>query len=191
MADGNSLRSWRWNVQRWWLTGGAQMVAVGAAAPLFVIAVWLAHAAWQTRAARDALESQLTTLRSASPIALPTEPQRQADFTTRLPSVVDTAQALEVVQDAAARAGVVVVSAQVQDSAPTPERLGRVELTILARGNYANVKQWLSEIATRLPMSTVPRLQLQRSEASPEVEARVGVTLWSQAALPSLQPERR
>jgi Type II secretion system (T2SS), protein M subtype b len=95
-----------------------------------------------------------------------------------------------VVQGAAERAAVAVESVQVQELAATPERLGRLELSINARGSYANLKRWLAEMTERLPASTVLRLQMQRPDGAADVEARFTLVVWSQPLNASLVERR-
>jgi Type II secretion system (T2SS), protein M subtype b len=112
-----------------------------------------------------------------------------ADFTANLPATVAPAIALDVVQGAATRAAVAVETVLVQEYAPSPERLGRTELAVTARGSYANLKRWLAELTERLPATTVSRLQLQRgADAAADIEARLTLVAWSQ---PVVVAERR
>lgn len=172
-----------WVIRRWWHASGAvQMAIAGSAAALTTVA-FAFHASIQTRNATLLLEQQLHAMGSMSAAtSAPSAPASTADFTVRLPPTPSASTALEIVQDAASRAAVSVVSEQVQETSPNAERLGRAELAIVVRGSYANVKLWLAEVLQRQRGATVSRLQLQRVDGTPDLEARLSLVLWSQAA---------
>jgi hypothetical protein len=192
--DAPALRRIRWELARWWHGPGAR-ASVGV---LAVCAALAAAVAWRgaqhARAERDGLAAQVAALRSTQ--APPTVPDKAAatpaDFTARLPVSASAAQALEALHTAAARTQVAMDSVQVQESPPAPDRLGRVELSVLARGGYADLKRWLAEVTERVPASTVARLQLQRDERGAQLQAQVLLIAWSRpAAAAAVASERR
>jgi Type II secretion system (T2SS), protein M subtype b len=171
---------WHWAIERWWHGPGARHAAVVAGVAAALLTAWAWQGAVQERSARTALESRLAAPPGAAPPMLTarvTEPV--ADFTTTLPASISPAQALEVVQSAAARAKVVIDAIQVQEAAPTVQRLGRAEVSITARGSYADLKRWLAEATDRLPAATVSRLQMLRADSAAEVEARLVLVVWA------------
>jgi hypothetical protein len=192
--DAMAVRRIRWVVARWWHGPGARMSVwvLGLCAALAAVAAW--HAALQAGAERDAVASEVAVLRSQppAPAAVSKADARAGDFTATLPAKASAAQALEVLQSAAARTQVAVESVQVQDMPATEERLGRVELVVTARGSYADLKRWLAEVTERVPGSTIARLQLQRQEGTPQVQAQLVVVAWSQPEVSSASlPDRR
>jgi Type II secretion system (T2SS), protein M subtype b len=183
-TESSALRVSLWTVSRWWHGPGALTVSAVCGVASLVLAGWTWQAAAEARATRAGLESQLVALRHEQPAVLPLVNTSTADFTAHLPATVAPAIALNVVQGAATRAAVMVEAVQVQEYAPSPERLGRTELAMTVRGSYANLKRWLAELTARLPASTVSRLQLQRSaDAAADIEARLTLVAWSQPAV--------
>jgi Type II secretion system (T2SS), protein M subtype b len=182
-----STRALVWAVSRWWHGPGAFTTALVLSVVALTLVAWAWHGAAQARAARTEVETQLAGLRAERAAAPAGTGASASDFTAALPVTASPALALEVVQSAALRATVRVESAQVQEFAASPERLGRVELALTARGAYANVKRWMAEVTERVPASTVSRLQLQRTEGAPEVEARLTLVVLSQPTTASLE----
>jgi Type II secretion system (T2SS), protein M subtype b len=178
-----------WAVSRWWHGAGAFTTAVVLSFASLTLLAWAWHGAIEARAVRTEAETQLERLRNERPVAFAATGASASDFTATLPVAASPVLALEVVQSAASRASVRVESAQVQEFSASTERLGRVELALNARGAYANVKRWLAEVTERVPASTVSRLQLQRTEGGPEVEARLTFVVWSQPT--TVSSERR
>jgi hypothetical protein len=173
----------RWAAGRWWHDGGgAAKVALAACVLPLLVLGWALHAARVARATQGALEDEWRASREALVVtAVPDVPEKR-DFAAFLPVHAGSAEALGIVNDAAQRSAVAITAQQVQVLAPTPERLGRTELAIVTRGSYAAVKQWLGEVTDRLPASTLARLQLQRAEGMPELEAHATVVVWSRPA---------
>jgi hypothetical protein len=158
-------------------------MAIASSAVALTTVAFAFYASVQTRNATLLLEQQLPAMGSMSAAAPASSvPASTADFTVRLPPTPSASTALEIVQDAASRATVSVISGQVQETPPTAERLGRAELAIVVRGSYANLKLWLAEVLQRQQGATVSRLQLQRVDGTTDVEARLSLVLWSQAA---------
>jgi hypothetical protein len=185
-TESSPLRVLLWTARRWWHGPGALTVTAVCGVASLVLAGWAWQAAGHARVTRATPESQLLALRNeppAVPLAVNTS---TADFTAHLPATVAPTIALDVVQGAATRAAVAVQAVLVQEYAPSPERLGRTELAMTARGSYANLKRWLAELTERVPASTVSRLQLQRGvDAAADIEARLMLVVWSQPAVMS------
>jgi hypothetical protein len=172
-----------WVLRRWWHGSGAVQMAIAVSAAALTAVAFAFHASMQTRNTTLLLEEQLHAMHSMSAAASASSvPASTADFTMRLPATSTASSALEIVQGAAGRAAVSVVSEQVQETPHSVERLGRAELAIVVRGSYANLKLWLAEVLQRQPGATVSRLQLQRVDGTTDVEARLSLVLWSQAA---------
>ena len=173
-----------WATRGWWFRCGArQMAALGVVLTLapFVCAGYALMESVRRKPPALSTINDVTSTRE--PVTeSPSQAAPLRDFTARLPGVVDSSVAFSVVQSAAQRAEVAVTSVQTQEALPTSERLGRVELSVTLRGEYAAVKQWLTEVATRLGSLTLSRMQLQRVEGTSGIEARVIITVWSQAA---------
>lgn len=160
-------------------------MALGVVACLAV--AWSWQASQRARVTQAALAAQLSDMQSAQRAAPPAAATSATDFTANLPPATSPAPALAVVQSAAASASVTVEAAQVQEFAASIERLGRAELSLTARGSYANLKRWMAEVTERVPASTLSRLQLQRAEGAADVEARLTVVVWSRPAVPGAE----
>jgi|GEM_PF-5459728 len=121
---------------------------------------WLMHAVARANATRVELAEMLAaaTASGVRPSVLSATLAR-ADFVSRLPQAVNSADLLHTAHDAAGRASVSIVSAQLQETPPSVEKLGRTELTLNALGSYANLKGWLGELTGRWPNATVARLR--------------------------------
>jgi hypothetical protein len=173
---------WAWG--RLWRRGGAaNLAALGAVATL-LLAGTLGAAAWQARLAlRVQQEASAASTAAADTPWMPPAPVFAApEFTAGLSATPSTPAAMAVVQDAAERAGVSIDSVQVQASAPTGERLGHSDLSITVRGPYAALKRWLADVTGRVPAGTVLQLQIERTAAATDLEARVTLRVWARAA---------
>jgi Type II secretion system (T2SS), protein M subtype b len=179
-SESSTARAFVWAFDRWWHGVGAITTATALGFASLILAAWAGHGTMLARATRTGLEAQVATLRVGAPLVpIAAAAPLAADFSADLPATTAPASALEVVQGAAARAAVVVASVQLQELAASPERFGRIELSIQARGGYANLKPWLAEVIERVPASTVLRLQMQRAEGAADIEARFTLVVWS------------
>jgi hypothetical protein len=186
-AESVSARSLLWSSSRWWNGSGPLALATTLGVAACLAAAWMWQASQRARATQATLTAQLTDTQHAQRAAPPAAAASAADFTTDLPLAASPAQALAVVQSAAASASVTVDAVQVQGFAASTERLGRAELSLTARGSYANLKRWIGEVTERIPASTLSRLQLQRAEGAADVEARLTVMVWSRPAVPGAE----
>jgi hypothetical protein len=172
-----------WWLQDRWHQGRLRLWAGLAAATLGAVACLAAGAALLNAHGKEAAtQSELASRRA---VALPsaTAMAETRDFTAKLRASHSPDGIVEVIQSAAARAGVTLASVQVQEHVGAPDRLGRIELPMTLQGPYPAIKRCITETLDRLSSATVARLQWQRLEGTAETEARVQLVVWSAPAM--------
>lgn len=105
-----------------------------------------------------------------------------ADFSTRLPYLIDVPAVLLTIQRSCKEADVIFGGLQVQQLSTTPEQLPRVGVTLSLRGSYSKLKQVLADVLGRFPGATLSRMSLRRGTAPADLEATVALALWGRAA---------
>lgn len=169
-----------WTLRSHWHTGSLRAWAAVAALVLSTLACVLAGLWYRNAQRQEAIaQEQLSrTNRAALPIAV--APASTAnDFTATLGLAPPPERLVNVIQGAAARAGVTMASVHVQERPAAPDRLGRTEVPIVLQGMYPAIKRCLAEILDRIPHATVARLQWQRMEGAADTEVRVQLVVWS------------
>ena len=106
-------------------------------------------------------------------------PTRQADFTSSLPAFASIDSMIRDLQRFSVRAGVSFVSVDASVSDATVRTLGRVEIAVTLRGEYAQLKSVLAQVLDRYPHLVLQRLSLHRQSRPADVEARVNLLLLS------------
>ena len=106
-------------------------------------------------------------------------PTRQADFSSTLPASVSIEPIIRDLQRFSVPAGVSFVSVDASAREATVRTLGRVEIAVTLRGEYAQLKSTLAQVLDRNPHLVLQRLNLHRQSGPADVEARVNLLLLS------------
>ena len=108
------------------------------------------------------------------------------EFLVELPRAVRSQLVVENFQHTAREAGVTVASLSLRETPAKPDRLGRLELTVMGQGTYPALKQVLAEWLARFPSATVRSQQWRRVESagtsstgSTTVEANWVLSIWT------------
>jgi hypothetical protein len=170
-----------WTLRQSWARSGPFRLMTVLAVAAAALAMWSSYATEsQQRVAKlqSAVESAALVASAPAFVNIP------ADFTSRLPEgPQQTAdRELAVLQAAADQAGIGIASLQLQTHAAAPDKLGRKELSFVARGRYSSQKRFLAHTVERLGMATVSRLRIQRAEGNDDVEAQVTLSVWFKPA---------
>jgi Tfp pilus assembly protein PilO len=159
-----------------WHAGAAAFAVLCVAGLCFF---WYGHVAQSSIKARASLTEAQTQLRAAESAAMP------STLTPKM-TLLDAGRLDEVVRDIsrfAAQHSIRVGSLRVEH-APTGGIYGQVQFNISARGNYGELKAWLSELLARYPSVALKSLALQ---APAQGASQVGATL---SLLVYLKPAR-
>jgi hypothetical protein len=173
-----------WSLRSEWHNGSLR--AWTAVAAIIVLAlVCVLTGLWYRSAHREesVIQERLAHGTGAVPPTATAVAGPARDFTATLDAAQPAVRWVEVIQGAAARAGLTLTSVQVQEQASTPDRLGRTEMPVVLQGPYPAIKRCLAEILNRIPHSTVARLHWQRAEGAVDTEARLHLVVWSAPAL--------
>lgn len=138
--------------------------------------------AWQFREAQSVaqLEVDAQRLRRELKNANVRSSEKAAsapNFAEVVPAAVLIDPIVSQFQRSGAELGVGFVSVAVAERAPTPQTLGRVQLSVMLRGSYSNIKSVLAEAFDRHPQLILERLTMRRITAPADLEARVDLLL--------------
>jgi hypothetical protein len=185
-----SLRSWQWawrrHVSRGLNTWASWAVLMLATAGVAAGSLWSGHQARQALAAL-ATSQRAVPLPESAPTQRPPPPA--GDFTHDLKPFNEAHRVIAELRRACASAGVVVQALSVGDHPPTPQELGRVELTLTLRGGYAATKQLLKALADRYDTSlSVRSLHMRRlDDAGATLESQLSLAVWAAPTAPADQ----
>lgn len=107
--------------------------------------------------------------------------ERKLDFTQQLPATARAMVFTRGLQRHADHLNVLIVSFSTTLHGSTPERLGRVDLTVGLRGDYSDVKSVLAEAFALYPVTTLEHVFMTRHSPHGLTEANVRVRLWTQS----------
>lgn len=109
----------------------------------------------------------------------PTESQRLTDFFERFPAEDGLPGALESIFAIGVSLGVRVDEGRYQIKAAPREILGRYDVEIPLKADYARVRAFVNKILAELPFAALSGLTLQRESATnSEIDATVHLTLF-------------
>lgn len=159
----------------WSLTLGAVLLSLSLAA---AATFWRAHSERrQLRAVSSVDALQSTQQRDpAQPMPAPT---REVDFTSSLPASASIDPILRDLQRFSVSAGIIFVSVDASARDATGRTLGRIEIAVTLRGEYAQLKSVLAQALDRYPHLVLQRLSLRRLAAPADVEATVNLLMLS------------
>ncbi len=144
---------------------------------------------WQAHRSLGRIQAQLAAapLPDAAPPVAPAVQDEPADFARSLPETAAVDAVVRELQRLQGAGGAAVVSVDAAQRLATPASLGRVELAVQLRGDYASIKSTLSALLDRYPQwLLMQRLSLRRGGAPTQLEASVALTLLSRpAAVPA------
>lgn len=96
----------------------------------------------------------------------------------------DSSWVVARMEQAARQTGVFVRRFELTRLPASPQELGRLQIALVAQGDYASLKHWMFEWGSRLPTATVSQLRLERPDSTslsaPVLEWSGVVTVWSQ-----------
>ena len=136
--------------------------------------------------ARNAeLHAQLQAQRQAQvqkPQASEDKAQRQAAFYATLPDASAAMDAIGVLNRAAARHKVVLVTAEYRVARQGTGPLLRYQISVPLRADYVHLHAWLTEVMNALPNAALDDLSLKRDDAAQELlDARLRFTVFLRA----------
>jgi hypothetical protein len=172
-ALGSAVRHGLQGMDRWgW--AAAVLVLLGLAALAAATQLHMqANAAW-VRAQAALIQASAAPF---VPVAMTAPPI--ADFTTQLPQAASLDPLLRDVQRHATALGVSLVALDANARAPTPQTLGRIDVSLTLRGRYDGVKLVLAQVFDRFPNLVAQRLTLRRVAGGEDLEAVVVLALLS------------
>jgi len=153
-----------------WVAMSGVMLALASAASVYRLGL--------DRQEHD-LATSITSLRQQLNAAV-TEgagPTPEPDFAQALPEATPIDAIVRELQRSSADAGSAFVSVSSTPRAPTPQTLGRTELSVSLRGAYPKLKTVLAQTLDRFPHLVVQRLTLRRMAAPVDLEAHVDLVL--------------
>lgn len=128
------------------------------------------------------LQEALTAQRQAQvrkPQASEQKAQRQAAFYAALPDATEAVEAIGVLNRAAARQKVALVTAEYRVTRSGAGPLLRYQINVPLRGDYVHLHAWLSEVMNALPNAALDELSLKRDDAAVDaLEARARFTVF-------------
>lgn len=128
-------------------------------------------------------DATLQSLRAAAASDRPSINAAGSDFLATLSGARGSAeQAIATVDHTARALGVSLASVSTTRTEPTPQSLGRLELSITLRGSYTNLKQVIAETLDRFPAAVLQQLAFRRAAPGTDLEAQVRLTLLSAPA---------
>lgn len=166
-------RAWHSGSAPWWFL--LVEVAVTAALAASSTFAWKRVASQEVGLRAQQVQSTLAQGTQASPVA---SAPAYTDFVQTLPIAIDIQGTLSTVYGAAADAGVVLSSIQLQPRGGAQELLARTELTVSARGPYPKLKQVTYEVLARYPNATLAHLSLRRGGAPDQLETTIVIDVW-------------
>ena len=113
-------------------------------------------------------------------------PTRTAEGLNRFhgffPPADSSAQWLEVIEAAATRHGIELVSGQYRLERRPGERLARYEMTLPVSGSYAQIRGFMAQVLRDVPAAAIDNVQLRRDEgAGGRLTAGIRLSLHLQA----------
>jgi hypothetical protein len=123
----------------------------------------------------DVLQAKL--LKEASLSVAPPEPK--TDFAVSLPAHVSIDPVVRDLQRFSADLGVNFVSLDASSRDATSRTLGRTEMTITLRGEYAKLKSVLVQVLDRYPQLLLQRVAIRRMSGPTNLEANIQLLLLS------------
>jgi len=158
-----------------WLAASGAMLALALTA-----SVWRVSLDRQAHDLATSIASVHQQLSAAS--AEGTSPTPELDFAQGLPEASSIDAIVRELQRSSADVGAAFVSVSSTPRAPTPQTLGRTELSVSLRGAYPKLKTVLAQTLDRFPYLVVQRLTLRRMAAPVDLEARVDLVLLARPA---------
>ncbi|RFO95786.1 hypothetical protein DIC66_16495 [Rhodoferax lacus] len=105
--------------------------------------------------------------------------QRQAAFYATLPDATEAVEAIGVLNRAAARHKVALVTAEYRVTRQGTGPLLRYQISVPLRADYVHLHAWLSEVMNTLPHAALDDLSLKRDDAAVDVlDARARFTVF-------------
>lgn len=175
--DLSSTSQWRW-----------LMVLLALTAATAIDACWRGTRLMETLQSLRAVEAAAEHAEATQTASLG-PPQPHADLTSLLPSApIPEPDLLRAIQRAAQGAQVDVLSQSLSRQAPSPQQLGRQEVSLNLRGSYPAIKTLLRELVHRWPGATISSIKLQRDSTASQqnapgaLDATVHLVVWSAPA---------
>lgn len=135
----------------------------------------------QLASIRDSMAAaQIATVSLASAPGVDTAP---ADFALALPAAPPLDAFLRDLQAASELARVSLASVTTAPRPATVQSLGRVELSITLRGDYAGIKSTIANTLGQYPQAVLRHLSLRRQSAPADLESRVDLVLLTRPGL--------
>jgi hypothetical protein len=132
-----------------------------------------------------ALHEELTAQRQAQvqrPQASEEKAQRMAAFYAALPEATEAVEAIGVLNDAALRHKVSIVTAEYRVTRAGAGPLLRYQVSVPLRADYVHLHAWLSEVMNALPNAALDDISFKRDDAGVELlDARVRFTVFLRA----------
>lgn len=161
---------------------------IGAGALLAAVAV-VAQARWQAaeqidRTAREIAELNLRLQRLQGQGAVPARAAADpsAAVSAQLPAADTAPGFIQAVQDDAQHAGVQIDRAEYKVQAALGRRVVRLQMAMPAHGTYPQLRGWIQSLLYEHPGAALDELSLRReSDGSAQLEARIGLSYYSQA----------
>lgn len=170
---------------QWWLV---TVAALGVCVMAF---------AWQHSVAGRRAALELEAVQAAAAAASAAEVARAPVFPSKnwvneLPRTIQPLPLVQALQRASREAGVALVSMQLREQTAAEDKLGRLEVAAMLRGNYAAIKQALGDALAPFPSATVRSLQWRATEevalAGPTASARPGMSAAGQGTQATATP---
>lgn len=87
------------------------------------------------------------------------------------------------IYDAAAQSGITLTSGEYEFQRTDGTRLGRYRISLPAHGSYEQIRRFIATVLHEVPAASLDDISLRREDiASPDVEARLRLTLYMETA---------
>ena len=159
----------------------AGIACVVLAAAIAGSALLAMHWRRQAAAQRDVQHHLLAELAAAA--SRPADAAGTADFTATLPAAVDPSAVFGILRRAAADRSVAIGALGATPQAANAQHLGRLDVSITVRGNYAALKDVLADVLGRFPNAVVQHARWRRLGAPGDVEAAWDLSLLERPAV--------
>jgi hypothetical protein len=108
--------------------------------------------------------------------------KRLTDFYAGLPAASVALDAVELIHQSAAKAGVKLATGEYRQVREGSSALLRYQLTLPARASYPSLRLWLDDVMNTLPSCALDEISFRRDDVGSEsVEARLRLTLFMRA----------
>jgi hypothetical protein len=139
---------------------------VGAALAVLAVLLQVAVSLWMTptlRAQAEEIAALRTELRQAPRNVQTVVARGPEALLASLPTLEDAPRFAESVQAEASRAGVLIERTDYRTPETSDPALSRLQMVVPARGDYAQLKRWLTRLLAAHPACALDELSLQRN----------------------------